>query len=115
MSKSINNIDEEAMAVMKSYPWPGNIRELANVLERAVVLSEGNTLSVNDLPENLIPSWNAPASESKGAFFQQMDEVEKQLLKEALERAKGNKSEAARVLGLNRSTLNSKLRKFDIL
>jgi len=115
LGKAIRNIDPEAMDSLKSYHWPGNVRELANVLERAVVLGEGETLSVRDLPGILIPARESTPPEKKGALPQEMEDMERQRIIEALETANGNKSEAARMLGLNRSTFNSKLRKFNML
>ncbi len=115
MGKSIVNIDPKAMDSLKSYHWPGNIRELANVLERAVVLGEGKTLSVTDLPGSLAPVPNSAPIGMAGNLPVEVEKIERQRILEALEKAGGNKSEAARILGLNRSTFNSKLRKFKML
>jgi transcriptional regulator with GAF, ATPase, and Fis domain len=117
LGKSVKEIEPKAMEILKAYHWPGNIRELANVLERAVVLGEGGALAVNDLPHNLAPSQSSrlvPASGTEAALPQEMGQIEKQRIIEALEKAKGNKSEAARMLGLKRGTFYGKLRKFDI-
>ena len=114
MGKSIRNIDPGAMDALKAYHWPGNIRELANVLERAVVLGERETISVNDLPQNLDPSEPAPARRTETALPQEMGEIEKQRIVEALEMAKGNKSEAARMLGLKWGTFYSKIKKYNL-
>ncbi len=117
MGKSIINIEPAAMEILKDYHWPGNIRELANVLERAVVLGEGGTVAANDLPENLAPpqpSRLVAASGAETALLKEMGQIEKRRIIEALEKAQGNKSEAARMLGLKRGTFYGKLRKFDI-
>ncbi len=82
---------------------------------RAVVLGEGETISVSDLPGNLIPAHESASIGIKGALPREMEEMERQRLLEALAEGKGNKSEAARILGLNRSTFYSKLRKLDML
>ena len=103
------------MDSLKAYHWPGNIRELANVLERAVVLGEGQTLSISDLPGSLNPVEKSSCQGIKATLGQEVEEMERQRILEALAKADGNKSEAARILGLNRSTFNSKLRKFNML
>ncbi len=117
MDKTVVNIEPRAMEILKAYHWPGNIRELANVLERAVVLGEGRALAVGDLPQNLVPfkpSQIAPASETEAALPQEIGILEKQRIIEALNKAQGNKSEAARILGLKRGTFYGKLRKFNL-
>jgi DNA-binding NtrC family response regulator len=96
---------------------------LANVIERAVVLGEGQTLSSNDFPQNLLPSQppslppSLPPSSPKrdGTLSQEIARLERQRIADALEKAKGNKSETARVLGIKRSTLISKLQKYNML
>ena len=114
MGKSIRNIDPGAMDALKAYHWPGNIRELANVLERAVVLGERETISVNDLPQNLDPSEPTLAGRTESALPQEMGKIEKQRIVEALEMANGNKSEAARMLGLKWGTFYSKIKKYNL-
>ncbi len=117
MGKSIGNIDPEVMDALKSYQWPGNIRELANVLERAVVLGAGDTLSVRDLPGiiTITPVRKSPPIAGTGALSKEMEWVERQRIQESLVKARGNKSEAARSLGLKRSTFNSKMKKFNMI
>jgi len=104
---------QDALAVLRSYDWPGNVRSLENTIERAVLLSVGPLLSAADLPERL--RREAPvAAESKPAgripdegidLRAAVDLFENGLIKQALERTHWNKNRAAQLLGLNRTTL----------
>ncbi len=115
MGKPIQNIDPEAMETLKLYDWPGNVRELANVIERSVVLGEGNILKIVDLPKSLTHSADKIVSKGPaGSFPQAVENLEKELINEALEEAHGNKSKAARQLGLKRTTFNNKLKKYEM-
>lgn len=132
--KSVIALDDDAVTALMRYNWPGNIRELENVIERAVVLADGSSVTVNDLPSDL-KAGNRPAARSpllariptKAAVdddrvatlsesaWRRMDEdEERDMLLAALEKSKGNKARAARLLGLPRSTFFSKLKKFAI-
>lgn len=123
--KAVAQIDDDALAVLKAYYWPGNIRELENVLERAVVITEGSILGARDLPAELLqalyqaerdgeedgdlePDAVAPRPGIKAERAERARK-EKERLVRALAAAKGNKAEAARALGIARSTLVSRL------
>ncbi|HZN53828.1 MAG TPA: sigma-54 dependent transcriptional regulator [Candidatus Polarisedimenticolaceae bacterium] len=99
----------EALERLRAYPWPGNVRELRHVVEASVVLSTGPEILPSDLPEAL--SVGAPAflrdAAAKGAS---LADVERAYIAEVLHRVRGNKSAAARVLGIHRKTLHEKLR-----
>jgi transcriptional regulator with GAF, ATPase, and Fis domain len=116
--KRITKIEDEAIDVLTRYSWPGNIRELQNVIERAVVLAEGETVTVTDLPVDLQNSGNPALPIRQGSTHEpgpsRRDEdplVERQSLIDALAKCGGNKARAARLLGLARSTYFSKLKK----
>ncbi len=105
---------KEALAVMKKYHWPGNIRELQNVVERCVILRRGNVIEKQDL--NIFPSapvtgFSIPDLPEQGIS---LDEVEKKLILKALAKSGGNRSEAARLLQIPRHVLIYRLEKFDI-
>lgn len=117
-------IDGEALNLMTTYPWPGNIRQLENVIERAVVISNGVQVTVQDLPSELreldaltTPEEQAPSEPVTGVLKLDKEEKEHRLKQEreqlvlALASTNGNKAEAARALGLARSTLVSRLKK----
>ena len=105
---------------MKRYAWPGNVRELENILERAVVLSRGESLSLGEIPMELKKTgrpWEPPETRQgqTGSHAEVISEIERQRLVDALEKARGNKSEAARSLGLKRSTFFNKLKRYGLL
>jgi transcriptional regulator with GAF, ATPase, and Fis domain len=122
-------IDDDALPMLKAYDWPGNIRELENVIERAVVIAEGPTITVQDLPPELLSAVESQASvdpssiddgngvetptASNGVHAERYERGrrERERLVRALASADGNKAEAARALGLARSTLVSRLKK----
>ncbi len=103
--KALYTVDPTAMGLLCQYNWPGNVRELANVLERAQILAEGDTITKDDLPENLISaapqSTDAQAPESPDA----LDGVERRHVAEILRRMGGNKVQAAKALGMSRRSL----------
>jgi len=118
--RAITGIDPQAMAAFKSYRWPGNIRELENVVERLVIVKGHGVIALGDLPPGLTSQRATPVHESAplaslpedGTDLRAMLEaVEERMIGEALERTGGNKNRAAELLGLNRTTLVEKLRR----
>jgi DNA-binding NtrC family response regulator len=112
-------LEKEAMQVLIDYPWPGNIRELENVLERAVVLCDSDRITISELP---FVQETSPAFEqrkqmlpARGNLDEKLAEMEKLLLIEALQEAKGIKTRAARALGIKTSTLYYKLEKYGLI
>jgi len=106
MGIEARRISVEAMRILESYHWPGNVRELENVIERALALSEGDTLTADDLPAQILepapPLGDAPSLPAEGLNLEQyLDEIRKQLMAEALERASGVQTQAAEVLGMS--------------
>jgi DNA-binding NtrC family response regulator len=107
------------MAALKAYHWPGNIRELENVLERMVIVKGSGVLTLPDVPPQIRTPRATPASGTEipelpkdGTDLRAMLEaVEDRMIGEALERTGGNKNRAAELLGLNRTTLVEKLRR----
>jgi transcriptional regulator with GAF, ATPase, and Fis domain len=111
-------LSREAREKMLAYSWPGNVRELRNAVERAVILCEGGLITSEHLPIALdtIPSPppRAAAPASLPASGLHLDEVEKDLVEKALAQARYNKSKAARLLGLTRAQLYSRLAKYGL-
>jgi DNA-binding NtrC family response regulator len=111
-------VSEEAMAGLLAYHWPGNVRELFHVLQRAAVLCGGEVIDALDLPSE--PGANGHAAPAPVAGDEDLSlhpavaRLEKQLILKALERAKGNRSAAARLLGIGRPLLYAKLEEHGI-
>jgi transcriptional regulator with PAS, ATPase and Fis domain len=103
-------VSDEAVAALTGYGWPGNVRELRNAIERAVILSEGGMITAEHLPIGIaaakpaVPIVRISSSQSLG-------DTERLMIEEALERAGRNKSEAARLLGITRAQLRSRIEK----
>lgn len=104
--RAVESISPEAEQRLLSHSWSGNIRELQNVIEKAVILSEGKTLKLKDL------SLGNPAKSAAPA--QTLEETEEKTIRDALSRCNGNLSLVAKELGISRPTLYSKLKKYDI-
>jgi len=103
---------EEALQVIDSYRWPGNVRELRNAIERAAVLLEGNEVGADDFPAEILLSKET--SIPTGGFHEQVDQHRKQIVVEALDRAEGNQTRAAELLGLQRTYLARLIRQMGI-
>jgi transcriptional regulator with GAF, ATPase, and Fis domain len=117
MGRSEAGLSEEARDLLMVHRWPGNIRELQNAIERALILADDGLISAAHLglvvPPPTIPSGPA-AVENDGTAMQPLAEVERQSVLGALRRAKGNKSRAAAALGLSRGALYTRLRRFGL-
>jgi formate hydrogenlyase transcriptional activator len=113
MGKKIRKIDERSMELCEAYPWPGNIRELQNIVERSVILCDGETLTIDE-------AWlsiQAPAPSRSPGQGQTLQDREKEAIEAALAEANGKvagATGAAAKLGLPPSTLESKIRRFRI-
>ena len=103
-------ISEEAMAQMKVYQWPGNARELRNALERAIVVTEGDLL----VPKDLMLGEAESKVHDQLSYISSLAELERKQISEVLNDCKGNRSQAAARLGINRKTLREKMRKYGI-
>jgi two-component system, NtrC family, response regulator AtoC len=105
--------DDEAMELLTTYSWPGNIRELRNVIERAVLLSDSDTIGVESLPiERLREPAALVAAATRDSWT--LDQLEERYIREILRRTKENYSRAAQILGINRKTLLEKRKKYGI-
>jgi transcriptional regulator with PAS, ATPase and Fis domain len=119
--KRVVRIDSAALAVLEEYRWPGNVREVENLIERLIVLNEDGTIGVEELPDYVRQRDVAehPANEALPASGMDLDryleKIENGFICQALERARGNKTLAAGMLKLNRTTFIERLRKKGLL
>jgi two-component system response regulator HydG len=110
-NKEIHEFSSEAMRLLLDYPWPGNVRELENSIEHTAVLAKRSKIEISDLPSAIRDATPPVSSETPGTIF----ENEKKLLQEVLEECDWNKKKAALQLGISRSTLYEKLKKYQIM
>jgi DNA-binding NtrC family response regulator len=119
MAKKINRVSEEAKAVLFKYSFPGNIRELENIIERAIALLKGETINVEDLPDDV-----RDQAESRSMVCERMMELkqlgeavsmfEKEYIQNVLRATRGKKGQAAEILGISRKNLWEKIRTLEI-
>jgi DNA-binding NtrC family response regulator len=112
--KPVEGITPEAMQILVNYHWPGNVRELQNIVERACALAKGTVLGPSDIHLDIRPP---KAANGPGGFLPDgmtLEQWEDEMVQEALRRANGNKSQAARLLGLSRNALRYRLSKIGI-
>jgi DNA-binding NtrC family response regulator len=112
--KPVEGITPEAMQILVNYHWPGNVRELQNIIERACALAKGAVLKVDDIHLDVRP---ARAVNGANNFLPEgltLEQWEDEMIRESLRRANGNKSQAARLLGLSRNALRYRLSKIGI-
>jgi two-component system, NtrC family, response regulator AtoC len=113
--KPVESITPEAMQILVNYHWPGNVRELQNIIERACALAKGVVLKVEDIHLDVRPSRTVNGT---GNFLPEgmtLEQWEDEMIRESLRRANGNKSRAARLLGLSRNALRYRLSKIGIV
>ena len=125
----VSGISKEAMRALVNYDWPGNVRQLENAIERAVIIASGRQIELDDLPESVASgagessayarharatsAANGDANNLSIALPASMEEVEKQMIEATLRHTDGDKSQAARLLNIGRKTLYRKLEQFD--
>ncbi len=115
LGSAVESISPEAIARLERYHWPGNVRELENVIERSMVLASGTRLEAADIRLDTEP--RSRALNANDGFLPEgvtLEQHEQQLVREALKRANGNKSQAARLLGLTRNALRYRLSQIGI-
>jgi len=112
--KPVEAITPEAMQILVNYHWPGNVRELQNIVERACALAKGSVLDVADIHLDTRPAKTANGTAGFLPEGLTLEQWEDEMVQEALRRANGNKSQAARLLGLSRNALRYRLSKIGI-
>ncbi len=114
LRRAVCRVDDAAMALLCSYHWPGNVRELVNVIERAVVLCRGEVIRVDDLPESVRRADGGAPAMMLNRLKSALVDPERRLIVDALEAYAWNRRQAARSLGINRTTLYKKMKRFGI-
>jgi two-component system, NtrC family, response regulator AtoC len=110
--KKVRGLSPAATQMLEQYGWPGNVRELRNAIERAMLLADGNRLEASDL--TTLTRSVSPVQFKLPAEGVNIEDVERQLLVQALERSKGNQTQAAQLLGINRDQVRYRIEKFGL-
>jgi DNA-binding NtrC family response regulator len=118
--KNVNAVADDVMSLFMRYPWHGNVRELENILERAVVLAETATITREEIPQDMfyVPEHTEPEAPQTppepATLDERREKMESDMIKAALERFRWNKTKAAEHLGLKRTTLQYKIKKYGL-
>ncbi len=114
LTRRIAGIAPKTRACLARYDWPGNVRELENAIERAVVLGSGDLILPEDLPDSILEEAPSAGEEPATALHDALREAKKQIILQAVERAGGNYTEAARALGVHPNHLFRLVRPLDL-
>ena len=114
MNKEITDFSREAFDTIMKYDFPGNIRELENMIERATILCRGSRIILDDLPPNVFAPNDLLQSEPSGGLEQQVETLEKKMIIVELRKCAGNQSKAARNLKITERKLRYKMGKYGI-
>jgi two-component system response regulator AtoC len=117
LEKDIEGLSSQAMPILMAYSWPGNIRELENVIERAVLLGKGRWITPPDLPQSIISVQHSSPSvepEHTLSIKKASKSLERDLIQKALELTGGNRSKAAKILEISRPILISKIKEYEL-
>ncbi len=113
MKRPVIEIDIQALTALQAYNYPGNVRELENAIERGVALGAENKLRLQELPEGFRDAGSRVASDSSGAL-PSLEAQEAEYIRWVLGQTKGNRTQAAQILGIDRVSLWRKLKKYDL-
>jgi two-component system response regulator HydG len=111
LDKEVRGFDKESMALLNSYDWPGNLREMKNVVKRACLMTEGRVIKANALRIGTSP---VDANSNSLKLKDVVARAEREAIEKALELSASNKSEAARLLGIDRKTLYNKIETYNL-
>ena len=124
IGRRVDGVSQTAMEGIQSYAWPGNVRELKNAIERAVLISDGPVLEASAFSKNIVKTEQDLVSDDSASsiesdifllgMWEQVEQLEKRLIGEALKSCQDNRSEAARVLQIPRKTLLAKIKKYEL-
>jgi DNA-binding NtrC family response regulator len=130
LGKNIVGIDSEAKATLMAYSWPGNVRQLENVVENMVILAQGDRLTMADIPPDIAPAMRASSAAASTALVHvgpntpstaitnlggvNLADLEKQAIEKTLEMVQGNREQAAKILGIGERTLYRKIKEYGL-
>jgi len=120
LGRPIRDVDPDLISALYRYSWPGNVRELENVIERALVLSRGSTITRDDLPPEMRESRGLEVGletliSGEGGLAETLDALEERMIHQALKKAGNVQAQAAKTLGISRSNLQYKMKKYGLL
>ena len=106
-------VSDETMAVLRRYPWPGNVHELENVIERALILCDGGVIEPDHLPMGVrvVPQFG---QDGESGRLPTLEEVERRYIKRVLEECKGHRQKAAGILGISERNLYRRLKELEV-
>jgi transcriptional regulator with PAS, ATPase and Fis domain len=117
--KKTRGLTEDAARRLVAYSWPGNVRELRNVIERAMILETKDLLDVDDLPTEILNRQEPGAGDEERFSLPEdglsLKGLEREMVRQALDKTRGNQTHAARLLGISRDALRYKMKKFRFL
>ena len=113
VKREVTGLSQDALDALSSYAWPGNIRELENAVQRAVVLGRGETIGVEDLPQHVFGE-EATAADAPDGYHAAMKTHQRRLIQQALQKTDGNQSKAAELLGLQRTYLSRLMKNLEL-
>jgi two-component system response regulator HydG len=118
LGRKVVRFDDQVMSILRSYDWPGNLRELRNVVKRSVLLTQGDHVLVETLPTEMLEAVRNPATKTPSAPIYDLKALqetqEKEMILKTLQEVRYNKSKAARILNIDRKTLYLKMEKYQI-
>jgi len=112
-NKEVKGFSPECLEVLRKYHWPGNIRELKNLVERTVILCEGDTIALKHFPKHIFTATQKESGESI-ELGRELHEIEKDVIFKTLKMTRNNKTKAAQILGISLKTMHNKLNKYYI-
>ncbi len=110
----VKYISQEAMEVLYRYHWPGNVRELENCIERAVLLSKDDVIEISDFPQKIVENRREAMVTDDNPKTPTLESIEKAYIHYVMDQAQGQKSKAAKILGIDNSTLYRKLKRYQL-
>jgi two-component system response regulator HydG len=116
VGSKVSGVTESALAILKNHDWPGNIRQLRNCIRTMVVMSDHETLDVQDIPPEIhrVRQLSAGTRTSASLGGVSLNDLEKQAIQETLEKTGGNREKAAKILGIGERTLYRKIKEYEL-